>query len=211
MAKSSKTQAPPEPLAEVLVTDLETLKVLSDPLRLQILELMAKPSTVKAISKTLGIPATKLYYHVGQLEERKIVQVVDTRVVSGIIEKQYQVTAKSFKVDRSLLRITNEDTDSLLEFFSGLMDGVALDIQQGIRSGLIEIGDGHPRHRRLMLSRTLFKMTPDQAEQFTQDLDRLLNQYATENQDPAAQPYSLLAAFHLHSKPAKTKKPKEKA
>ena len=75
------------------ITDLESLKVLADPLRLSILEYLMKPSTVKRIAEKLGKPPTKLYYHFNLLEQHGLIQLVDTRVVSGIIEKHYQATA----------------------------------------------------------------------------------------------------------------------
>lgn len=201
----------PTPDPEMLITHLETLKLISDPLRLQLLEVFAKACTVKEASKALGIPATKLYYHVGQLEEHGILRVTDTRVVSGIIEKQYQVSAKSFKIDRSLLRVGADDTDGLLEVFGGLMDSVSLDIQQGVRSGLIETSQGQPKFRRLMFGRTLFKLTPTEADHLIEELEELLKKYDQENKNPAAVSFSLLIAFHLHSSPkSQTRKTKDK-
>ncbi len=42
----------------MLISDLETLKVLADPLRLSILEYLVKPSTVKRIAEKLDKPPT---------------------------------------------------------------------------------------------------------------------------------------------------------
>src|SRR3712207_1417060 len=82
------------------ISDLETLKVVSDPLRLRILECFrGVPATVKDVAAALDMPPTRLYYHVNQLEERGLIHVVETRVVSGIIEKHYQTTAYRLTVD----------------------------------------------------------------------------------------------------------------
>src|SRR5215204_4411779 len=88
------------PAPEFVVSDLETLKVVSDPLRIQLLELLVRgPRTVKQLASEMGTTSTKLYYHMSLLEERGIVRVISTRVVSGIIEKQYAITAYSFRPD----------------------------------------------------------------------------------------------------------------
>lgn len=74
---------------EMMIEDAETLRVLADPLRLRIRELMVRPCTVKQVAAVLGIAPTKLYYHINLLEKHKLIVVVAARVVSGIIEKQY--------------------------------------------------------------------------------------------------------------------------
>ncbi len=200
MIKTSKAvESPfPEPADQLVIRELETLKVLTDPLRLQILELMSKPITVKTVAKSLEMPPTKLYYHVSQMEAHGLIRVVGTRVVSGIIEKQYQVTAKNYTIDRSLLGIHKKDHNSLTEILHNVMDGVSADIQKGLESGLIRVGDEHPVHQRLVLGRTLVRMTPQQAQEFIETIHKLLKQF---NTDPSeeAQPYSFLIAFHPHS------------
>src|SRR5512145_3269846 len=97
-----------KPITEYTVNDLETLKVLADPLRIHIIELVThEPRTVKQVAADLTLPPTKLYYHFKLLEERGLIQVVDTRIVSGIVEKQYQATALSYHVNKTLLSPTS--------------------------------------------------------------------------------------------------------
>ena len=83
---------------EFIIENVEALKMIADPLRLQIIRNLDEPRTVKELAERLDKPATKLYYHVNQLEKHQIIRVVDTRIVSGIIEKHYRVTAKSYHV-----------------------------------------------------------------------------------------------------------------
>lgn len=200
MPKSSKIPepSPPEPADQMVIRDLETVKVLTDPLRLEILELMRQPITVKAVARSLKMPPTKLYYHVGQMEAHGLVRVVATRVVSGIIEKQYQVTARHYSIDRKLLGVGKSDRDSLTQILHNVMDSVSADIQKGLESGLIQIGDEYPIHQRLVLGRTLVRMTPPQAQAFIETLNGLLKQFSADPSEEA-QPYSFLIAFHPHS------------
>jgi DNA-binding transcriptional ArsR family regulator len=87
-----------EPAPELTITDPEVLRVLADPLRLRLVQHnLGKPWTVKDASRALGISQTKLYYHVNLLETHGLIRVHSTRVVSGIIEKSYRITAYSFR------------------------------------------------------------------------------------------------------------------
>lgn len=200
MSKNSKAAPIADgPAGQMVVKDLETLKVLTDPLRLQILELLGQPRTVKEVAKALATPATKLYYHVGLMEERGLIRVVETRVVSGIIEKKYQVSAKQFKVDGELLRVGKEDDPNVLGILRGVLDGALQDIQRGLASGLIGVSEDAPRYQRLMFGRSLLKLTPAQAEELNRKFQALLEEYGQDNPDPEARGYSVLIAFHPHS------------
>ena len=92
---SGEDVEPFEPLAERVISDVETLKALSDPVRLRILETMVTAAdeawTVKRLAKALGSGTTKLYHHIDILEERDLIRVAGTRVVSGIIETSYRI------------------------------------------------------------------------------------------------------------------------
>ena len=60
-----------EPVAERVISDVETLKALSDPVRLRILETMVTAAdeawTVKRLAKALDTNSTKLYHHINIL------------------------------------------------------------------------------------------------------------------------------------------------
>ena len=97
------------------ITDLETLKALSDPLRLDILKQVGilnrkgERCTVKQLGKLLGMPPTKLYYHVNLLEEHDLLVVGDTQIVSGIIEKHFQVCAMNISVSQDLMAVDESE------------------------------------------------------------------------------------------------------
>jgi DNA-binding IclR family transcriptional regulator len=95
------------PSAERVLTDLEQLRVASDTLRLQLLDQMSSEPrrgwTARELAEALETKQTKLYHHLALLEEHGFIRVAETRMVSGIQEKRYQVTALAFRVERSLL------------------------------------------------------------------------------------------------------------
>ena len=80
-----------------VISDPETLKVLADVQRLAVLlQLADGPRTVKEIAAALGVPVTRLYYHVRKLESHGLIKVHKRRMVSGIEERTYAATAENW-------------------------------------------------------------------------------------------------------------------
>jgi DNA-binding transcriptional ArsR family regulator len=179
-----KTEPPhPKPDAEFIVNDLETLKVLADPLRLQIIELMTPAArTVKQLAADLNLPPTKLYYHIKQLEERTLIRVVDTRIVSGILEKQYQAAALSYRVNKTLFSLTSQaGKEGLNVMLTGLFEDTKEDIQNSVEADMIDVSaqeeDEKALYRSLLISRNTLYMTPEEAEEFYKRLKSLVREY----------------------------------
>ena len=78
---------------ERVVDDVSVLKALADPIRLTLLDLtMGDPErtwTARELAVHVGVLPTNIYYHLNMLERQELLQVRDTRVVNGIIEKHY--------------------------------------------------------------------------------------------------------------------------
>jgi DNA-binding transcriptional ArsR family regulator len=185
--------APFKPDPEFIVNDLDTLKVLADPLRLQIIELMTPAArTVKQIAAELNLPPTKLYYHIKQLEERNLIRVTDTRIVSGILEKQYQAAALSYRVNKTLFSLTAlAGTEGLNVMLTGLFEDTKEDIQQSVEAGVIKLSadeEGEkPSLSSLLVSRKTLNLTPEQADEFYQRLRELVREYTLDERSLAAE------------------------
>ena len=203
-AKPEPNQHPYKPEPEYTINDLETLKVLADPLRLQIVELCTQaPRTVKQVASVLHLPPTKLYYHIKQLEERALIRVVDTRIVSGIVEKQYQAAAFNYRVDRELFSLTSEaGKEGLNVMLTGLLDDTREDIQKSAEADVLDVspseGDDKPLNRSLLISRKTLNLSPEAAESFYRRLKALVKEYAdlAETASPDDHPYGLLVALY---------------
>src|SRR5688572_14293462 len=103
-----------EPADEFVISNLEALKAIADPTRVRLLEAFYKEArTVKQVAAEVGIPATKLYYHINVLEELGLLKVVATRVVSGIIEKSYRTAAKRIHGDPRLFTLGPQEREQL--------------------------------------------------------------------------------------------------
>ncbi|MCU0475615.1 MAG: helix-turn-helix domain-containing protein [Anaerolineae bacterium] len=172
-----ETQAKPFiPAPELVISDLETLKVLADPLRLSILEYLMRPSTVKRIAEKIHKPATKLYYHFNLLEKHGLIVLVDTRIVSGIIEKHYQAAAKVYRVARDLLAPGTSDFDEGLELtLNGMFQATKQEILDNIHDQTIDMGENSPWHRRMTISQARLALTTEQFERFRAELQALID------------------------------------
>ncbi|HEX7566990.1 MAG TPA: substrate-binding domain-containing protein, partial [Anaerolineaceae bacterium] len=82
----------------------EQLKLLADPRRLVILrQLMAGPASLTMLGKALGEHPAWVRHHLKQLEAAGLVELVETRVQSGVVEKFYRARASGFLVQELIL------------------------------------------------------------------------------------------------------------
>ncbi|MGB1286610.1 MAG: ArsR/SmtB family transcription factor [Aggregatilineales bacterium] len=195
------------PAEELIVEDLDTLKVLADPLRLRIFELMTDPCTVKQVAAELDIPPTKLYYHINLLEKHGVIVLVDTRIVSGIIEKHYQVAAKSVRVARHLLSPGDGNSDEgMLLTINSIFDHTRQDLIESMRCGMIDMDDEDaPAAKQASIGTTRFFLTDDQAETLHQRLGELMKEFhdisEVQRNDDNTQVYkSLMVLFPTKSR-----------
>ena len=84
------------------LTDLDQMKVLADPLRIRILELLCEERTTKQVAEILKQPPTRLYHHVAALERVGLIRLARTRQRRGALEKYYLAVAKTFSADSRL-------------------------------------------------------------------------------------------------------------
>lgn len=149
----------PDELAhEFLVDDIELLKVIAHSTRLDILQSLKYPKTVKEIAKLLQLPATKLYYHVNMMEKHGLIQVVETNIVSGIVEKKYQVVARNYRIDDQLLADQSASTENMYRMVSAMLDMTRSEIQR-----TMQVTQQNPFDAsRGILWRSTQRLTPEQ-------------------------------------------------
>ena len=170
----------------LVVTRPETLKLISDPLRLRLLELLRDQArTVKELATALDAPVTKLYYHVNLLLEHGLIRVADTRLVSGITEKRYRVVAARLSVDRALLGPADGGADGLDAWLAVVLDEAKAEIRKSVRSGLVEVARKEPGQGGLVLGRDWLRLTPERAQEFCDRLWALEDEFLADA-DPAA-------------------------
>jgi DNA-binding transcriptional ArsR family regulator len=189
---------------EHIIEDLDTLKIIADPTRLELMRTLKKPRTVKEVSEILDTDPTKLYYHVHQLEKHSLIRVVETNVVSGIIEKTYQVVARRFRVEDGLIAATEMTNENMETLFGAIFDVTKDEIKRSIQAGLMDPADkSEPQHYGV--GKGMFYLTEAQAADFYQKVETLLNEHEEETghkeDDPNREPYAFLFAFYPLQRP----------
>lgn len=172
-----------------VIDDLATLRLLSDPLRLRLIEeLGIRPTTVKALAKTLGMKPNRLYYHVNLLEEHGLIKVTDTRLVSGIVERTYGLVAKHFAV--------SDDLSMPTELKREVADTLLRTVGAELAEALTDEADGGPGG---VVGRIQLWLTDDERAGFEKQLAELLAAYASNEKqraDAEADRYTLLYALY---------------
>jgi DNA-binding transcriptional ArsR family regulator len=209
-----------EPAQQMTISSLETLKVAADPTRLRILEVLTeKPLTVKQVARKLDTSPTKLYYHVNLLEEHGLITVTGSRIVSGIIEKQYRTSAHSLRVSRELLTLSGDQSDEGVDaLLSAVFDATRNDVLRGIHSGIIKLDEEDPTQRNAILLRTLTRLTPDRYQEFYDRLKALLIEFdilgdtdTSSKSDENCPAYGLTVALYPFAEPDQAEDDKEDA
>ena len=89
---------------QLILDSYEQLKAISDPLRIQILSYtIERAYTGKQLSELLGMSAPKVHYHLKELEQAGLLEVVDTEIKNGIVQKFYKSVAYDLFVSERLL------------------------------------------------------------------------------------------------------------
>ena len=163
---------------QLVIRDIATLKAVADPLRLQVLlEMQDGPRTVKEIATTLGVPQTRLYYHVKILERNGLAHVTGRRMVSGIEERSYQATAKNWTVSPELASSVAET--GLLKAF---LDVLAAELAVALADDSKPIGD--PSGTVPALSFTRWYLTPEEVEEVQSRLFSIMEDFGDREPGP---------------------------
>ena len=98
----------------------EQLKLLADPRRLAVLRLlMAGPASLTNLGEVLGVHPARVRHHLKKLETAGLVELVETHVRSGVVEKFYRASASGFIFQEIILP---ENPKSPVLVFSGSHD-----------------------------------------------------------------------------------------
>lgn len=169
---------------EFVINDMETLKVVADPLRMQLMALLKEGQTVKELARELEVPASKLYYHINQLETHGLIRIVGTHIVSGIIEKTYQTTAYEFRVSDQLLAPANLTDRTIEDLLGILFDQTKKDVRRSIQAGLITIPHPIGGIENRLLGRTQIAVTTEQYLVFVQRFGELVQEFINAGTPP---------------------------
>ena len=98
-------------MKEVLVLrDLECIKAIAHPRRVDILKTFERePLSAKQLSEILDEPHAKINYHIKTLYNVGILELVEEKIKSGIVEKYYYPTANNIVISRKIIDYSLEE------------------------------------------------------------------------------------------------------
>jgi DNA-binding transcriptional ArsR family regulator len=164
-----------------IIRDLDTLKVVADPLRAQILEiLIQRPATVKQIAEKLGLSPNNLYYHINLMEKHGLIEVTQTRMIANMLEKLYRATAANIDVDPELLNFTTDSgKETINTILTSTIDTTREDVLRSLQARYFVLEKGAREFpRRLILTRVVSRMEESRIEEFQSRLDALLQDFS---------------------------------
>ncbi len=181
MTDETGARGPSTP-GEVVVADLETLRVLSDPLRMRMVDLMSRGEwTVKQVAEALGVGQTRLYHHISLLEKHELVRVTGTRMVSGILEKRYASPSR-LTIDHRLFGgggdAPAEVGRAVDRLVGTVFATVRREIERSIEGGKIELDTNEKSTRGVTLTFDGARLTESTALQFRNRLEALVREFS---------------------------------
>lgn len=195
-----------KPLPVRYVSDVQTMRALSDPIRLAILRSLMRDAyrhppvrSVKELAAELGEPPTKLYRHVKQLVACHLIEVAETRLVSGIVEHRYRSGQLSLRLDTDLVD-SGVDTSEILAVDLASIEGFCNDYVAAIAAGDVRYdrsADDSQSQLNPVVTVAAGKLPLDRAVELRERIASLIGSYLT-NEDDADNgvPVRVLTAFY---------------
>ena len=113
-------------MKEVLVLrDLECIKAIAHPRRIDILKAFNDlPLSAKQLSQMLDEPHAKINYHIKTLYKVGILELVEEKIKSGIVEKYYYPKSKNIVIDKNVINLSlrEEDDEVFLSKFDDIIE-----------------------------------------------------------------------------------------
>ncbi len=146
-------------------------KALADPLRIRLLEwLFEAPRSARQLADCAGLPADRLYYHLGQLEQAGLIEVAEYRPLArGKVERVYAAA----ETEPPAGDAAPEETAA---FLGSVLEATAMDITAACRAR--QAG----RRREIDLHRGALRLTDEALAELRGHIGQLAARFA----DPGA-------------------------
>jgi len=146
-------------------------KALDDPLRIRLLEwLFEAPRSARQLAGCAGLPADRLYYHLGQLEQAGLIEVAEYRPLArGKVERVYAPAQTEPPGD-------DADPEETAAFLRSMLEATAMDITAAFRARRAD------RRREVDLHRGTLRLTDEALAELRGHIEQLSARFA----DPGA-------------------------
>jgi DNA-binding transcriptional ArsR family regulator len=141
-------------------------KALADPLRIQIVEaLWETPRSAGGLAEFLGLPADRLYYHLGQLERAGLIEVTEyRRLPRGKVARVYAPAQVEPPGDAA-------DPAEMVAFLGAVLDATRADVTAAFRAK----EDGH--RREVDVHRSAVRLTEAALAELHGKVDELVRSF----------------------------------
>lgn len=164
-----------EPADEFLIQDIETFRMLSHPMRTTILQLVSlAPRSVRDMADRLGVPVTRLYYHVNMLEDAGLIRVAEVRKAGAMLQKVYQAAAHTYRPAPDLLDNADDPAAAAQVAVATVLDAARHDAEAALER---RFSGSSPEDTPGSLGRSVMVLTPQQVRSFVDELNELFARY----------------------------------
>ncbi len=191
---SERTTTHPPILDEIQIDDIEVLEQLASPLRLRILFHLRQPRSVRELAERMGMPVTRLYYHVGILEEAGAIGVVETRKRGPQLERVYRIVAHSLRPAPDIVTSGRVDAQRFAEAAASLIiDSARAELTESLTAHAAAGFD--PTSIRGSLGRTIVSIPPDRAGEVIERLEAFIAELKDEEDPDDGQAFGFTYTF----------------
>ncbi|SCY95019.1 ArsR/SmtB family transcription factor [Alkaliphilus peptidifermentans] len=173
----------------LVLRELEQIKAISHPYRVDVFECFEgdQPQSAKQIADKLGEPHAKVNYHIKSLLKVGILELVDEKVKSGIIEKYYLPAAKMLVIDKNFMQQMDDDVVQSL-------NQAILSIFEKISDDFYKAAENPMEYKKFIVHHNEIYMTPDEMKEIIGKVDdyvaELIKDKKGEKGDKNLQPYN---------------------
>ncbi|MFD8421747.1 ArsR/SmtB family transcription factor [Streptomyces sp. NPDC059466] len=165
-------------------------KALADPLRIRLLEaLWETPRSARELADRADLPADRLYYHLGQLEQAGLIEISAYRPLPrGRVERVYAPAVTEPPSDAA-------SPEEMAEFLGSMLDATRADISAAYRSR--QAGG----RREVDLHRGVLRLTDEALAELREHLARLAARFG-DGDTPGVWTRMVVALVDLQDRPS---------
>lgn len=176
------------------INDLEQVRLLSDPLKLELIQAFAEGAkTTKDVAEELGHSVTRLYRHVDALHDAGLIEIASEQQKRGTVERTFRAVAHRFEADH---RLFSEDDE-------GSGSSAARDLLRVVEEEILDAlqDEGTRDEQQAIMMRLRCKGSPERMTQLRESLKDWIESTYHENDDETdgdeeRQEFGALIAFY---------------
>jgi DNA-binding transcriptional ArsR family regulator len=173
------------------IKNLEQIRLLSDPLKLQLIQAFAEDAkTTKQVATELGESITKLYRHVDALFDAGLIEIAGEKQKRGTVERTFRAVAQRFEADHALFADPNDQEST----------NVAREVLRSAESEILSAlaGDGARGTQEPILMRLRCKASPERIAELRKALKTWVESVQSDKDGDAenAEEIGALVAFY---------------